>query len=493
MDFGIARVLGTEHFTQGGYMMGTPAYMAPEQVLGGEIDGRADLYAVGVVLYRLLSGQLPFSADTAIAMVQKQVNDSPTPIAQFQPDLPPWCAQRPDPCAGEVAGRSLPDRRRVPYRAPRRPCSRRRSASCRRWRRRRRSGCTQRLRPDTSSATCGAVRPARQRRRGRDAAGDVGARARAGDAAAGRARTRARRPTPMAVGQPEHRGARPQAPVRRWGDRCWWSSLLAAAGGFYMLRRSTFPQQMQIGAVPTEEVKPAANPADRREPARRSPAPPRRRAPVPPAPPAPRRSRPARRAGAATRRSSPPVAGRAPSIRRCRVPGRCARRPGARGARGAVAGPPPVAETRPAGALRRRRPPRRRRRPAAARSRSTDVRVLVKDGDKARELTGVLALGDGHITVLDNVRRQRRWSRCPTPSVTDAAYSRSKQPKWKDAEGKDVEAQGQSRQARLPEVRPQLGDPLLARRADVPARRGQQPARRCCEAIESHAGVKFRH
>ena len=93
MDFGIARVLGTEHFTQGGYMMGTPAYMAPEQVLGGDIDGRADLYAVGVVLYRLLSGQLPFSADTAIAMVQKQVNDSPIPIAQFQPDLPGWCAK----------------------------------------------------------------------------------------------------------------------------------------------------------------------------------------------------------------------------------------------------------------------------------------------------------------------------------------------------------------------------------------------------------------
>ena len=93
MDFGIARVLGTEHFTQGGYMMGTPAYMAPEQVLGGEIDGRADLYAVGVVLYRLLSGQLPFSADTAIAMVQKQVNEPPTPITQFQPDLPLWCAR----------------------------------------------------------------------------------------------------------------------------------------------------------------------------------------------------------------------------------------------------------------------------------------------------------------------------------------------------------------------------------------------------------------
>jgi len=91
MDFGIARVLGSEHFTHGGYMMGTPAYMAPEQVLGREIDGRADLYSVGVVLYRLLSGRLPFSADTAISMVQMQISEAPTPIASFKPDLPEWC------------------------------------------------------------------------------------------------------------------------------------------------------------------------------------------------------------------------------------------------------------------------------------------------------------------------------------------------------------------------------------------------------------------
>ena len=65
--------------------------MAPEQVLGGEIDGRADLYAVGVLLYRLLSRELPFKADTAIAMAQKQVADAPTPIRTFRPSLPPWC------------------------------------------------------------------------------------------------------------------------------------------------------------------------------------------------------------------------------------------------------------------------------------------------------------------------------------------------------------------------------------------------------------------
>nr|MBA2305063.1 serine/threonine protein kinase [Acidobacteriota bacterium] len=91
MDFGIARMLGAEHFTHAGFMMGTPAYMAPEQVLGQDIDGRADLYSVGVLFYRLLSRELPFQADTAISMAQKQVADPPTPLGTFRPDLPPWC------------------------------------------------------------------------------------------------------------------------------------------------------------------------------------------------------------------------------------------------------------------------------------------------------------------------------------------------------------------------------------------------------------------
>jgi predicted Ser/Thr protein kinase len=91
MDFGIARMLGGEQLTHAGSMMGTPAYMAPEQVLGHEVDGRADLYAVGVLFYRLLSRELPFKADTAIAMAQKQVADAPTPIATFRPNLPAWC------------------------------------------------------------------------------------------------------------------------------------------------------------------------------------------------------------------------------------------------------------------------------------------------------------------------------------------------------------------------------------------------------------------
>jgi serine/threonine protein kinase len=91
MDFGLARMAGTEHLTNAGFMVGTPAYMAPEQVLGRDIDGRADLYAMGVVLFRLLTGQLPFKAESGIAMVQKQLYDQPTPVRQLRMELPVVC------------------------------------------------------------------------------------------------------------------------------------------------------------------------------------------------------------------------------------------------------------------------------------------------------------------------------------------------------------------------------------------------------------------
>ena len=90
MDFGIARVSGTERMTSDGFMVGTPAYMAPEQVRGEDVDGRTDLYAVGVVFYRLLTGKLPFKADTAVAMIQSQLNDQPTPARHVRAELPEW-------------------------------------------------------------------------------------------------------------------------------------------------------------------------------------------------------------------------------------------------------------------------------------------------------------------------------------------------------------------------------------------------------------------
>jgi hypothetical protein len=91
MDFGIARVRGAEHMTIDGCTIGTPAYMPPEQVLGEEVDGRADLYAVGVILYRLLSGKLPFDADVPLTILQKQVAETPPPLHVHRAGLPDWC------------------------------------------------------------------------------------------------------------------------------------------------------------------------------------------------------------------------------------------------------------------------------------------------------------------------------------------------------------------------------------------------------------------
>lgn len=90
MDFGVARVRGVAQGADG-YLAGTPAYVAPEVVLGQTVDSRADLYSVGVLFYRLLTGVLPFSADTATGMVQKQILETPVPASVHREGLPVWC------------------------------------------------------------------------------------------------------------------------------------------------------------------------------------------------------------------------------------------------------------------------------------------------------------------------------------------------------------------------------------------------------------------
>jgi eukaryotic-like serine/threonine-protein kinase len=76
-DFGIAKST-TVVDDDGTWLVGTPAYMSPEQVLGDPMDGRADIYALGIVLYRLLSGQLPFSNNSVTALINAHV-DMPIP------------------------------------------------------------------------------------------------------------------------------------------------------------------------------------------------------------------------------------------------------------------------------------------------------------------------------------------------------------------------------------------------------------------------------
>jgi serine/threonine-protein kinase len=78
MDFGIARLAKrSQGMTQAGMAIGTPEYMAPEQLLGGEVDFRADLYATGAVLFESLTGRPPFVADSPITLVAKQLEEAP--------------------------------------------------------------------------------------------------------------------------------------------------------------------------------------------------------------------------------------------------------------------------------------------------------------------------------------------------------------------------------------------------------------------------------
>jgi serine/threonine protein kinase len=88
-DFGIARIEGTERkLTATGSVMGTPAYMSPEQAMGRSVDGRSDIYALGVMLYEMVTGRLPFTADTTAALIFQHVYELPPSARQFAPELP---------------------------------------------------------------------------------------------------------------------------------------------------------------------------------------------------------------------------------------------------------------------------------------------------------------------------------------------------------------------------------------------------------------------
>ena len=88
-DFGIAKLVAeTAQFTASGAVIGTPAYMSPEQSMGQPVDYRCDIYSLGVVLYELVTGRVPYEAETPLAVLLKHVND-PLPLPrQIKPDLP---------------------------------------------------------------------------------------------------------------------------------------------------------------------------------------------------------------------------------------------------------------------------------------------------------------------------------------------------------------------------------------------------------------------
>ena len=89
-DFGVARIQDSGEVTRTqGSMVGTLKYMSPEQVQGQPVDARADLFAVGIVLYQLLTGKRPFDGDTDFAIIQQIVNHTPAAPSSVNTMLPP--------------------------------------------------------------------------------------------------------------------------------------------------------------------------------------------------------------------------------------------------------------------------------------------------------------------------------------------------------------------------------------------------------------------
>jgi len=89
MDFGIAKSTNDMQLTRPGMTMGSVYYISPEQVTGGTVDARSDIYSFGVTLYEILTGRKPFEADSSYTVLHAQMNTVPTPPLEVNPSLPP--------------------------------------------------------------------------------------------------------------------------------------------------------------------------------------------------------------------------------------------------------------------------------------------------------------------------------------------------------------------------------------------------------------------
>lgn len=94
-DFGVARSArsGTSDITSSGQLLGTPHYMAPEQVSGRPLDGRSDLFSLGALFYELLTGVKPFNGRTLMDVLFSVVNEEPKPLESFRSDVPIWMSE----------------------------------------------------------------------------------------------------------------------------------------------------------------------------------------------------------------------------------------------------------------------------------------------------------------------------------------------------------------------------------------------------------------
>ncbi|HET9909999.1 MAG TPA: protein kinase [Anaerolineales bacterium] len=86
-DFGLVRIVNSATQTASGMVSGTPAYMSPEQAQGVKVDHRSDIYSLGVLLYEMVAGRVPFEADTSWTVILKHINEAPPPITGIQPPV----------------------------------------------------------------------------------------------------------------------------------------------------------------------------------------------------------------------------------------------------------------------------------------------------------------------------------------------------------------------------------------------------------------------
>lgn len=108
-DFGIARTADAVGLTMSGMFVGTPEYLAPEQLAGEPTDHRGDIYALGVMSYQMLTGHLPYEATTPTALLMKRLAGPPPPIAEVRKDVPPGLSQIIDGCLKPDPAERIPD------------------------------------------------------------------------------------------------------------------------------------------------------------------------------------------------------------------------------------------------------------------------------------------------------------------------------------------------------------------------------------------------
>jgi eukaryotic-like serine/threonine-protein kinase len=87
VDFGLAKVIGSSKLTRAGMVFGTPHYMSPEQAAGEVVDHRADIYALGIVMYEMFTGKVPFEADSYMGVLTKHMYMAPAPPSELSPEL----------------------------------------------------------------------------------------------------------------------------------------------------------------------------------------------------------------------------------------------------------------------------------------------------------------------------------------------------------------------------------------------------------------------